>query len=119
MPPPARVTAEDVRALVDGLSDLSVDTRRLGDKHGDNTAELKAVRTGLENLATSVARLERLIEKQQDSGHFIRALSTFEKASWQSVTALLVALVLFTAVTVGHVDLVALVAAYSHPKGSP
>ena len=119
MPPPARVTAEDVRALVDGLSDLSADTRRLGDKHGDNTAELKAVRTGLETLAASVARLERLIEKQQDSGHFIRVLSTFEKASWQSVTAVLVAFIIYVAVTVGHVDLVALVAAYSQPKGSP
>ena len=116
--PPARVTSDDIHALVDGLSDLSLDVRRLGDKTGDNTAELKLVRESMKTLTDSVSRVERLLEKQQDSGHFTRVLMTFEKAPWQ-VGALLASILLVIVLTVGHVDLVALVAAYSHPKANP
>jgi hypothetical protein len=119
MPPAARVTAEDIHALVDGLSDLSLDVRRLGDKTGDNTAEMKLVRAEMATLTLAFGRVERLLEKQQDSGHLHRVLMVFEKAPWQSASALLAVVALILALTIGHVDLVALVAAYSHPKVSP
>ena len=118
MPPAARVTAEDIHALVDGLSDLSTDVRRLGDKQGDNTAEMKAVRAEMATLTAAVVRLERAIEKQQDSGHFARFLFTLEKAPWQ-VGALLASVVLVLVLAVLRVDPVALVAAYSQPKATP
>ena len=98
---------------------MSADIRRLGDKQGDNTAEMRLVRTEVATLTAAVGRLERLLEKQQDSGHLHRVLMVFEKAPWQSASALLAVVALILALTIGHVDLVALVAAYSHPKANP
>jgi hypothetical protein len=112
--PPSRASSDDLRAVSDGLGDLVGEIRRLADKHTDVSADLKGVSTRLDTVVAAVARLEA----QQQSGHFTRILITLEKAPWQ-VGALLASILLALVLIAGHVDLVALVAAYSHPKASP
>jgi hypothetical protein len=109
-----RASSEDLRAVSDGLGDLVGEIRRLADKHTDVSADLKGVSTRIDTVVAAVNRLEA----QQQSGNFTRVLMTFEKAPWQ-VGALLASVILVLVLTIGHVDLVALVAAYSHPKASP
>ena len=111
MASPSRLSPEDIRALTDGVQDLVGEIRRLSDKSTDSTAELKGVHTRLDTLTAAVQRLE----SQHTTTSFARFLGTLERAPWQ-VGALLAGVILAIVLMAGHVDLVALAAAYSRPK---
>jgi len=109
-----RLTPDDIRALTDGVQDLVGEIRRLSDKSTDGAARLEGVHTRLDALTAAVQRLE----SQHTTTAFARFLGTLERAPWQ-VGALLAASIVAIILMAGHVDLVALAAAYSQPKGSP
>ena len=114
MPPAPKITADDIRDLADGVRDLVAEMRRMGDRQGDHGAKVDALHTRVDALTAALSRLETA----HSTGPFARLLTTLERAPWQ-VGALLASILLVLVLILGHVDLVALAAAYSQPKGSP
>ena len=114
MPPAPKITVDDIRDLTDGVRDLVAEMRRMGDKQGDHGAKVDALHARIETMTAALARLE----SAHHTGPFARLLTTLERAPWQ-VGALLASILLVLVLILGHVDLVALAAAYSQPKGSP